>query len=428
MRLRGVRGHCSCAIRMVAIGGMLASTEAAHAQNAVEARAARDTVNARSRPGYEPPPIRFGPLEVAPVLQVDATVTDNLYARSDVKVRDVGIALRPGIVLASRGPNHELAVRADARLERYASHRSEDTQSFDASANGRLNLARRTVLLAEASQAHLIEARGTTGDTLFGTKPIGFDRTIGAIALEQDVGTVRFHLGGRYQRFVYQDRQLDGATIDLSPRDYEVTSGNARVAKGISPGLAGFIDLSLSHSRYTREQPGGVDRNSNGTTVLAGVAFGGNRLVQGEIGLGYIGQKFHDGRFPAIRALAFNGALAWSPTGLTTVRLRAARTFQRSPIVGIAGVREDTFSIAADHELLRNFILRPAITFTRAAFRGGEQRDTFGTAQFATTWLVDTHWQVDFTLLHGLRRNNVPTAQMREYDNNRAMISVRYRL
>ena len=139
MRLRGVRGHCSCAIRRVAIGGMRASAETANAQNAVEARAARDTVNARSRPGYEPPPIRFGPLEVAPVLQVDATVTDNLYARSDVKVRDVGIALRPGIVLASRGPNPELAVRADARLERYASHRSEDTQSFDASANGRLN-------------------------------------------------------------------------------------------------------------------------------------------------------------------------------------------------------------------------------------------------------------------------------------------------
>ncbi|MFX8934018.1 outer membrane beta-barrel protein, partial [Acinetobacter baumannii] len=80
---------------------------------------------------------------------------------------------------------------------------------------------------------------------------------------------------------------------------------------------------------------------------------------------------------------------------LTTVHVRAARSFQRSPIAGIAGIREDTFALAAEHELLRNVILRPALSYTRSAFRGGERRDTYVTAQFGTTWLVNTHWQVD---------------------------------
>lgn len=430
MRVQGSRNYRSQAfrvMRMAAIGSLLASARAADAQTAVDPRMERDTVGARSRPGYEPVPIRFGTLTFAPVLAIDTTVTDNLYARSDVKVHDAGLVVHPAAVVTTQGPHHTLSLQADAQLSRWADHRTENTNAYGLSGDGRVDLAAHTSLGAELSQARLVEPRGTTGDTLFGAKPITYDRTIAGLTLAQDFGLTRVQLGARYQRFAYQNRTLDGSTIDLSGRDYEMTSASARVLRGLSPGVAGYIDLALSHSRYPHPLADGVDRNSNGTTALAGLAFGLNRLLQGEVGLGYIAQQFHDARFPAIHALAYNAALAWSPTRLTTVHVRAARSFQRSPIAGIAGIREDTFALAAEHELLRNVILRPALSYTRSAFRGGERRDTYVTAQFGTTWLVNTHWQVDLNLAHALGRNNVPTSRAREYDTNRAALSLRYR-
>ncbi|MFX5945251.1 outer membrane beta-barrel protein, partial [Acinetobacter baumannii] len=85
--------------------------------------------------------------------------------------------------------------------------------------DGRVDLAAHTSLGAELSQARLVEPRGTTGDTLFGAKPITYDRTIAGLTLAQDFGLTRVQLGARYQRFAYQNRTLDGSTIDLSGRD-----------------------------------------------------------------------------------------------------------------------------------------------------------------------------------------------------------------
>lgn len=425
---RQYREHGLKVVRIAAIGGLLATTETAHPQMTVDTRMERDTVGARSRPGYEPIPIRFGTLEVSPVLQVDTTVTDNLYARSDVKVHDTGIALRPAVTITTQGTHHQLAVTANAQANRWARHHAENTEAYGVSADGSVDLAQGTRLIAQGSQERLIEARGTTGDTLFGSRPISYDRTVADLALEQDFGVTKLRLGGRYERFAYQNRMVDGSVVDLSPRNFEQVSGSLRVLQGLSPGVAGFVDLGLAHGRYPVTLPNGFDRTSNTAAGMVGVAFGLNRLLQGEAGVGYLDQRFHDARFPAIRGLAYKMALAWSPTPLTTLHLRGSSSLQRSPIVSIAGVREDTFNLAADHELLRNVILRPSLTVTRAAFRGGERRDTYMTAQFGATWLVDTHWQVDLSVSHALGRNNVLTTRNREYDTNRAMLSVRYRL
>lgn len=428
--LCGATSHAALSVRGVAFGAMAAALfhpGLAGAQAVVDIRMERDTVSARSRPGFEAQGLAFGGFKLQPAVTLEGTVTDNLYARRDVKTSDAGVSVQPAVSVQSQWRRHALNLSASATIDRHGGHGSENTERYELAADGRIDAGAATRITAQAGLARRIEPRGTTGDTLFGAKPIAYTLLSAGAGLEQDLGRTRVTLAGSYERYRYQDRRLGGTVTDQSVRDYETVTGEARVVQGISPGIAVFADAALSHNRYPVKIDG-LDRNSTGVTALGGVLFGVNRLLQGEIGAGYLRQTFKDPLFPTISGLDYHIHVRWSPTRLTDVRLFAARSFQRSPIANIAGVEQQDFVLAIEHELRRNILLRPGASYTTARFRGSDRRDHFAAAHFTVAWLIGPHLEMDATLAHGLGRNNVPTAWAREYDQNRATLGVTWRM
>ncbi len=219
--------------------------------------------------------------------------------------------------------------------------------------------------------------------------------------------------------------------IDLSPRDYEALSGSLRAAIGIGPGVAAFASLGLNRNRYLAP-PIGPNRNSHGFTVLTGLAFGLNRLLQGEIGVGWVRQDFSAPIFPRISGLAYNAQLKWSPTRLTTVRLSGGRTFQRSPIAGVAGIQQHEVALSAEHELLRTLILRPALRYVVADFQVPDgavrQQERYFTGTFGVSWRLTQHFEIAGDYTHSLGRNAGAVDPGRVYDKNRVALSLRWRL
>ena len=422
-----IGGRSICALL-----GLIAQCAALRAQTTVDPRMERDTVGSRARPEVETSGVAVGSLLISPSFGIEADATDNLFARSDVKRGDSALALKPALAVRSQWSRHALGLSADGTIKRYANRTTESNETFGAKLDGRLDLAEDTHVTADFSAARKIEARGTTGDTLFGAAPIAFRHLSAGAEIEKSFAQARITLGGRYERFRYFDRSLAGTVIDLSPRDYEALSGTVRAALGIGPGVAAFTSLTLNRNRYLAP-PIGPSRDSHGFTGLAGLAFGLDRLLQGEIGVGYIRQEFTAPEFLRISGLAYNGQLKWSPTRLTTVRAAGARSFQRSPIVGVAGILQHEVSLSAEHELLRTLILRPSVRYLVADFQvpnnaASRLQERFFTVSFGAGWRLSQHVDLSAEYAHSLGRVSGAVNPGRAYDRNRVAVSLRWRL
>jgi hypothetical protein len=106
------------------------------------------------------------------------------------------------------------------------------------------------------------------------------------------------HRCGHLDRFRYSPRVLNDTPIDLSYRDYDYLEGRVRVAQGVSPGMAAYAEFSIASSTYTFNLQGSGQRDATQYSGLVGVAFGLNRLIHGEAGIGYFRRDFKD---PAYR-------------------------------------------------------------------------------------------------------------------------------
>lgn len=412
--------------------GLIAPLADASAQTTVDPRMERDTVGARSRPEVETAGARIGALLISPSFGIEADATDNIYARSDTRRGDVALAILPALAVRSQWSRHALGLSAEGTVKRYARRTTENIETYAVKLDGRLDISGDTRLSGDIGSARRIEPRGTTGDTLFGAAPIAFTQLSGGGELEQTFARARLTLAGRYERFRYEDRELGGTLIDLSQRDYEALTGSFRAAIGVGPGVAAFASLAYNRNRYLTTPAGLPSRDSHGFTLLTGVAFGLNRLLQGELGVGWVRQDFNAPVFPRISGLAYNAQLRWSPTRLTTMRLSGGRTFQRSPIIGVAGIQQHEVTLSAEHELLRTLILRPSLRYLVADFQvptgAAKRQERYFTGAFGATWRLTQHLEVAADYAHSLGRNSGAVDPGRAYDRNRATISIRWRL
>lgn len=412
--------------------GLVAPLADARAQTTVDTRMERDTVGARSRPEVETAGVRVGALLISPSFGIEADATDNIYARSDAKRGDVALAILPALAIESQWSRHAFSLSAEGAIRRYARRTTENVETYAAKLDGRLDVSGDTRISGDVSAARRIEARGTTGDTLFGAAPIAYTVLSGGGEIEQTFARARVTLAGRYEHYRYEDRLLGATVIDLSPRDYEALTGSLRAAIGVGPGVAAFASIAYNRNRYPITLPGQPDRDSHGFTVLTGLAFGLNRLLQGEIGVGYVRQDFSAAVFPRISGLAYSAALRWSPTRLTTVHLSGGRTFQRSPIIGVAGVQQHEVLLSAEHELLRTLILRPSLRYMVADFRvptgAAARQERYLTGGFGVTWRLTQHLEVAGDYTHSIGRNSGAVDPARAYDRNRATLTLRWRL
>lgn len=426
----GLSGRGLAPRAIAALGMAIAACalpQGASGQQAVDTRMENDTAASRLRPEYEQAGVPLGGFLLLPTLAAEAAYDDNIYARSDLRKGDGVLALRPEVEARSQWARDALNFRARGEVERYARWADEDTVTWSVAGDGRFELGGATTLSGDAQFARNIEPRGSTGDTLLGAKPVAYGQITGNVRLEQGLGATRITLSGHIDRYRYVPRELDGVPIDLSYRDYTYLEGKTRVEQGLSPGVAAYLDLEIDDNTYAFSMPQTGQRDSTQYAALAGVAFGLNRLLQGEVAIGYFHRSFRAGAYRPIGGLDYNVTLAWSPTRLTTINLTADKAFQRAPQLGVAGFEQQDLSLSVTHELLCNLLLRPALSYSHAQYVDGPFHDRFGSAQFTATWLVSPHWEVEASAAHRMGRFSDPALALRNFDQNRVSLALTYR-
>ncbi len=405
----------------------IAAPGRAIAQQIVDTRMENDTAASRLRPEYDQPGVPAGSFLLYPSLTVEGAYNDNIYARSDIKDGDASVSIRPQVSARSQWSHNELNLNASAEVDRYAKHTSENVETGAAGFDGRYDFGGQMALSADAEVSSNIEPRGSTGDTLFGAKPVAYGQVTANVKLAKAFDRTKVTLSGHLDRYRYIARELDGVPIDLSYRDFNYAEGKARVAQAVSPGVAAYVELELDNSTYAHPTPGTGQRDSTQYAALAGFSFGLNRLLQGEAALGYFHREFRDNLYASVSGLDYHLSLAWSPTRLTTVNFAADKAFQRAPMLGVAGFEQQDFAVNVTHELLRNVLLRPGISYSLADYVGSPFHDRFAQGQFGATWLLGQHWKVDANAAHRLGRFSDPTLSARNFNQNRVSVALTYR-
>lgn len=403
-------------------GGILVSPGAASAQTLAAATLEYDTVTTRARPEYDPVGVNVGAFRAFPSVTGALVYSDNIYAVRQPRVDDAAVSLKPRVEVRSQWQRNSLNLTLDGTINRYFTQHTENTETYGAAINGLYALGGDTRLYGTAVLARRIESRGSTGDTLFGAKPIAYRELSASLNLDHDFGPTLIGLGGDFSSFRYENRNLGGVTIDLRNRNYQTVSGDVKVARAIGPGISVFADFALNSSRYTDDV--NISRSSHGYSVIGGLSFGLSRLLQGEIGAGYQRQTFDDPLFPRISGLDYRVRLRWSPTRLLTVNADATRTIQRSPLVGVAGVRQQDFTLSADYELRRNLLIHPSFGYLLAEFKGIARNDHYLSGGMKVTWLLSNRLVATAELSRNRARPSAGGTGGRIFDQNRASLGL----
>lgn len=383
------------------------------------------SVQKRPRPELDPVPIRFGGFEALPSAELRTAYDDNIYAGNTNKVDDALVTLSSGIAARSTWRRHAVSLNATAGLTRGLSQNDENTNTYDVLAGGQLDIGAGTQASLRAEYSRAYEPRGSVGDTTLRGPRIAYNTLELGVQVEHNAGRLLLGAEASLDTFHYGSYRVAGAQIAQGERDYRTWSTSLRAGYAIGPGIAAFVEGSYNKARYPDETTS-LDRSSDGYSVRGGVQFGVTRLIRGRAAIGYQNQRYDDPAFPRIKGLDFAGSLEWNPTKLMTWTVEAKRTIQRSPLVGVAGIRQSRYSGKLDYELRRNVILTTRLDQTVSDYAGTQrvQRDLAGS--LGAEWLLNRNLRV--SAQGGFQRTRSDGTGGRRFDRKRVSVSLRYAL
>lgn len=166
-----------------------------------------------------------------------------------------------------------------------------------------------------------------------------------------------------------------GQRINNADRAYNSYEARLRGSYELSPKLAPFVEVAVDTRDYDRKREisdSGTGRllGSDGYALRGGAQFELTRLVTGEAAIGYGRQKPNDKSLKDVDGLLIDGAVAWAPSALTTVRLNARTGLQETTLANAGGVLTRGFEAAVEHKLRRNFIVTATAGYETSDYKG----------------------------------------------------------
>jgi hypothetical protein len=172
----------------------------------------------------------------------------------------------------------------------------------------------------------------------------------------QKFNRLELSLRGSFDRTVYQNAHYsDGSTLNLASTDYNAYGGTARVAYEVNPDVKPFVEATLDKRVHdSAVDVSGYLRDNHGLAARGGASVRISDLLKGEASGGYAERQYADLRLAKLRGPTIDAALIYTPSALTTVKLRGATVLSETTVSGAAGVLTRTFSAQLSHEFLRN--------------------------------------------------------------------------
>ncbi|RCK54058.1 hypothetical protein TH25_01555 [Thalassospira profundimaris] len=412
-------------------GGLLASV-AVGALTVVFPAAAQESVNPdqavtqRTPEGYEPNGIPVGSFRLYPKVEAAEEYNDNIYKSNTNEKDDYITKISPGLQLRSNWNRHFLQFEASSEFGIYADSSDDNYTDYNLRATGRADATEALKFNADARLQHLHEERGGDDVPANAKEPVEYDKLTGVIGGTYKPNRFSVGLTGTVDDYNYDSNEnINGTTTSNDGRDRTETKGEVRFGYEIQNGYEAFIKSSVNDRNYDKTATSGpnvgVNRDSSGYKVQAGIAIDLDRLIRADLGVGWMEQDYDNPSLKDVDGYSADARIRWNITELTTLRALASRTINETTTNGASSTVGTALGVGVDHELMRNLILNADAKYYNSDYQGISREDDKYTYSVGADYKLNRNLYGGVKLTHETRNSD---NAINEYDQNVVMVKV----
>jgi hypothetical protein len=349
---------------------------------------------------------------------------DNIYARSNSKIGDRIVIVRPEIGVDYRSEKYLASFGAGFENRNYQTNYREDNLNWNA--NYASTFAPRGDIQIQtrlgAAQSH--EQRGTADSQFFAfDNPVSYHQYDAAAAFNKRFDGWWSSLGGARTWINYQTPTILGTPIDQSYRTGAISVGTLRVGKVVAPLTSAFIEVSGNRRDFDLDS-----FDSQGFRVVGGLLFepGSGARIKGEAFAGYLQQDYTGPTFVNFSTFTYGGALAFRIDPRTIAVVDGRREAKESALAGGVSVLESAANARIDYQLTEKFTIGAGIGYLNQYYAGVDRSDsTYGPLLSAKYFLTpNVTFGIDYRYI-GFASDTVGVSN---YARNTVLLSVSGRL
>jgi hypothetical protein len=264
---------------------------------------------------------------------------------------------------------------------------------FNSKVDGRVDVLRDTQIILENRFLLTTDNPGSPNlQAQLARLPIDTDIG-GTLGLVHEFNRLSVAVLGTFDRAVYDDSLLtNGQEASNADRNFDQTAGILRVGYDLDPGLKPFVQVQEDDRVHDLQfDRSGLQRNSVGTTALAGTDVDMFGSLTGEMAGGWTIRSYKDPTLPDISGAIGSGALIWQPTPITSVKLGLSSQVYETIVPGASGQFTHDLTFEVDHAFLR--------WLTGIATAG------YGTDDYVGSSLRDSRYFISAGLIYKLSRD-----------------------
>lgn len=369
----------------------------------------------------EGPGVRLGTFILFPILGVNQTYDDNIFATRDNRKNDFVTVVAPSLTAISNGPVEYVRLRAGGHVGRYKMHGSEDYADGHTTAEGRFDLSSSTRIFGGVWLGHDHEERESP-DEVFGREPTRYFDLQGYGGIRHRMGPFSFRLGGRVERLDFRDTRSSTGEINNDDRDRTAYAGGAAVAFEVLPGFEPFAQAGFDFRRYdTAADDNGLARDSNGRRFVVGARLSPVPEFAAQAFAGITAQDYDDARLKDIHRPAFGASLNWWPTQKTQVGALLDRTIEETTLANASSAAETVGALTFRQEIAERVVVHARAGAGQSRFAGIGREDELVFAGATVTWRINPR----ISLIGEYHWTDLTSTEDRStYRRNRALIGV----
>jgi hypothetical protein len=377
------------------------------------------TVLSRERPEYDAPGVRAGSFIIRPEVNESLGYNDNVLGTK--KAHDsMLIDTQAGVTAASDWGRHSVDASVSVDDRRLPSLSEQDRTDWNASIGGRLDIGRDALAVGYSHYSlHQdptdIDARQNNLPGNFSTAPLPYTLDDVHVSYNTTFGRFGFTPDIEYSRLRFSNLRvvgLDGAIvpppaggrvlglpISQEYRDRDILQGGITGRYEFSPLHNAVLVIRDTNTDYVspRASEFGPSRSSNAISVLAGIDYVSSAVWRYRLLIGYEMRDFNSPQYKNRAAPIAEANVIWTPTGLTTVTAKVARTIEDAADENVAGYEYTSAQLRVDHEYLRNVLLDGYIGLQRADYLGQNSSETLYQFGAGATYLVNRNVRLSLT-------------------------------
>jgi hypothetical protein len=371
--------------------------------------------------GVDPVGSRLAGFRLDAAASLQGGLDTNVYRVTD-SPSDVFALGEAQASLRSDWNRHALEIQGNLRHREYSSETLRNLTTYGFEAQGELDISPQARINGEISHRRDARDQFSTEEIALVLRPVRFDETSAGLQGRYESGRFVLSANTAYSRVDYEpSATLDGVLRDLRDRDYNSYVAGGQVGYRFGAGAVAFVSASNEWRRYSIDAT--PRRDSDALEVLAGVESEITPLLFGRVAVGFLRTTFSDPSVASRNSFAIDTQLDYLVTELTTVHLTARRTLRDAALLTAPATLVTNVRLSADHELLRNLIVTPQVSYESADYVGTEQSAELFGGGVDARWLINRRLRANVSLNYRSRTaENVSAA--RDYDALVAMAGV----